>query len=115
MASIRRMVLAGSKMTGKTVDVLDGDRHDVLKNKNNYSWYDMEQMWMNPITFGRYYGHPKRPWYTGNWKFHEGVNLWGQTSADRIERRLSRGSAVTYPVLEHMKEAPKEKKKKKKK
>eukprot|EP01064_Diplonema_japonicum_P015566 TRINITY_DN23284_c0_g1_i1.p1 TRINITY_DN23284_c0_g1~~TRINITY_DN23284_c0_g1_i1.p1 ORF type:complete len:120 (+),score=21.70 TRINITY_DN23284_c0_g1_i1:43-402(+) len=93
MASIRKMVLAGSRISRKTIDVLDGDRHDKVTHANNWSWYEVENAHMNPLTFGRHWGHPKHPHFAGEWKKSEGHFQFGgaQSEVEQIERRQLRG------------------------
>eukprot|EP01063_Lacrimia_lanifica_P040858 TRINITY_DN9408_c0_g1_i1.p2 TRINITY_DN9408_c0_g1~~TRINITY_DN9408_c0_g1_i1.p2 ORF type:complete len:146 (+),score=48.46 TRINITY_DN9408_c0_g1_i1:46-438(+) len=101
MASIRRMVIQGARMSNRTVDVLDGDRHDVMKNKNLWSWHEMETMWTNPQTFSSYWGHPKTPWFAGAFKAHEG-HIQGartQSTRERYERRGIKGKWAPAPGM----------------
>ncbi|KAJ9459134.1 hypothetical protein DIPPA_08004 [Diplonema papillatum] len=93
MASIRKMVLTGARISNKTVDVLDGDRHDLISRRNNWSWYDVENAHMSPVFFQTHWGHPKHPWYAGEYKNLEGYRHFGgvRSTEARHERRGMRG------------------------
>ena len=93
------MVITGARMANRTVDVLDGDRHEYMKNRNSWSWTDMELMHESPIYYGIQYGHPKNPWFAGQFKRKMGYELSQvRENVDlNTHRRLTRGKSLPSP------------------
>ena len=104
------MTIQGARMANRTVDVLDGDRHDTYKNQNTWSWVELESMHMSAPLFHLTWGNPKAPWFAGEWRNKEGYRHYSQDykTVEKADRRGQRGK--WQPALGHGKRILEEKK-----
>eukprot|EP01065_Artemidia_motanka_P014365 TRINITY_DN18337_c0_g1_i1.p2 TRINITY_DN18337_c0_g1~~TRINITY_DN18337_c0_g1_i1.p2 ORF type:complete len:130 (+),score=24.98 TRINITY_DN18337_c0_g1_i1:60-449(+) len=95
--NIRRMTLAGARLMDRTVDVLGGDYHGQIKNRNNWSWVEVEELHMGPAYGMMADGHPKTPWFAGAWREKTNFFLHDFKQRESLMRRIARGSLPPQP------------------